>query len=129
MRFESILEPISADGCVDWKHAGDVVPPKTSCASKLLRREQGLVLFGALSCEHIKLGPDGVQPCISIKRLICLAEQRWLGGEEVGVASYIGVLLLPMTLLLVELNCQLPQDLCLIGDDPCESKCTGASGG
>ena len=60
--------------------------PYLCWASQLLRRKGSLVHFCAI--EDAELVLDGANPSICLKGIICLVEQRWLGGQKTDIVSF-----------------------------------------
>ena len=61
-------------------------PPYFCRSSQLLRCKGGFVHFRAI--EDAELVLNGANPSISLKRIIGLMEQRWLGGQKTDIVSF-----------------------------------------
>jgi hypothetical protein len=65
--------------------SGVVGPPCAGVTTQLLHGEEGLLNFCA--ALESKLGLNHPKPVISLKRLSCLGEERWMGGREVTIGG------------------------------------------
>jgi hypothetical protein len=64
---------------------GIVGPPCADIATQLLRGKESLLHLHAV--QELKLGLDHPKSVISLERLSCLGEERWVNGSEVVVGS------------------------------------------
>ena len=76
--FKSCHELIPGEMRTSGKESLVINPPYLRWASQLLRCKGGLVYFCAV--EDTELVLNGTNPGIGFKGIICLVEQRWLGG-------------------------------------------------
>jgi hypothetical protein len=59
-----------------------------SGAQELLGCKECHMVFGAV--QELKLGLNGAQPVISLKRFSCFSEGWWTGCQKVGIGSGSG---------------------------------------
>jgi hypothetical protein len=65
---------------------GVVGPPRNGVTPQLLCGEEGLLHFSA--AQEPKLGLHDPKPVVSLKRLSCLGEERWMRSREVAVGGW-----------------------------------------
>ena len=126
MSSESSFELIPSDNMFSRKHAIVVIPPQTCRATKLLRGKTGFVSLRAWHCQQSKLGLNGIDPSIRIKRFLRAVEQRRLCPKEIWVRCNLGLVVIASTslllvLLLLPLD-NLAKQLSLSCKDLCEAR-------
>jgi hypothetical protein len=67
---------------------GVVDPPYAGVTTQLLRGEEGFLHLGVV--QEPELGLYNPKPVISLERLSCLSEERWVSGHEVAVGGWSG---------------------------------------
>jgi len=103
MSSESSFKLIPSDYMISRKHAIVVIPPQTCRATKLLRGKTGFVSLRAWYCQQSKLGLNGIDPSIRIKRFLRAVEQRRLCPKEIWVCCNLGLVVIASTSLLLVL--------------------------
>jgi hypothetical protein len=92
---------------------GVVSPPRIGITPQLLHGEEGLLHLGA--AQEPELGLHHLKPVVSLKRLFCLGEERWVRSREVtlGGRSWSGIISFP-TATTGGVGNELPQQLGLL---------------
>jgi hypothetical protein len=112
MRSESGLELFPVRLVPRLKRSRVTVPPEACCTSQLLHRIPRLVVVGARHREQRKLGFQGSDPSVGVKRVVRRMKQGRLGGQEILVAGFLRLMVLPAAWLLLLLE-DLPEQLIL----------------
>jgi hypothetical protein len=82
---ESIAELSPRHLVVRGASGGVVGPPCASVTTPLIHGEEGLLHFGA--AQEPKLELHHQKPVISLERLSCLGEERWVSSREVAIGG------------------------------------------
>ena len=121
MSSESSFKLIPSDYMISRKHAIVVIPPQTCRATKLLRGKTGFVSLRAWYCQQSKLGLNGIDPSIRIKRFLRAVEQRRLCPKEIWVYYGLGMMVIASASLLLLLLGNLAKQFGLCSKDLCKA--------
>ena len=121
MSSETSFKLIPSDNMISRKRAIVVIPPQTCRATKLLRGKTGFVSLRAWHCQQSKLGLNGIDPSIRIKRFLRAVEQRRLCPKEIRVRGGLRLIVIDSASLLLPLG-NLAKQLGLCSKDLCKTR-------